>query len=121
VVAPVDTTRAHRDTTTPTAPPPAKPDSTKPAARPDTTRPVPAPAPARTIFTVQVASLKTETQATSLAEMLGKDGFAPHIVNEADGSRKVRAGRFATRAEADAWARKLRVKYGPVFVVEERP
>ena len=53
--------------------------------------------------------------------MLGKDGFAPHIVNEADGSRKVRAGKFATRAEAEAWARKIRVKYGQVFVVEERP
>ena len=122
-----DTTRAAPPAPTPVAPPaPApRPDTTK-AAAPATTAPAPAPrpvaaAPAGPAYTVQVASLATNAQATSVAEMLGRDGFSPHIVKDSSGAFKVRAGKFATRAEADAYARKLRSKYGPVFVVEERP
>lgn len=125
-----DSTRADTTRATPPAPaaPPApatRADTTKAVAPPPTT-PAPAPkpvaaAPAGPIYTVQVASLATNAQATSVAEMLGKDGFAPHIVKDPTGAFKVRAGKFATRAEADAYAKKLRSKYGPVFVVEESP
>lgn len=121
-----DTTSA--DTTHPAAPAPAPTPRPAAAPRPDTakavTPPAPKPAaaaPAGPVYSVQVASLGTSAQATSVAEMLGRDGFTPHVVKDSTGAFKVRAGKFATRAEADAYARKLRSKYGPVFVVEERP
>lgn len=107
-----------------------KPDTTGSPTR-DTTRPAPATpptvrtdtvkAPTGPLFSVQVASLGSNAQASSVADMLTKDGFPPHIVKDADGSFKVRAGAFGTRAEAEAYARKLRAKYGAVFVVQERP
>lgn len=83
--------------------------------------PAPAPAAAGPVWTVQVAALKTDAQATALAQSLTKDGFTPHIVTDADGTRKVRAGKFGTRAEADAYAARLKQKYGGVFVVQETP
>jgi cell division septation protein DedD len=121
-----DTTKADTTRAAPAAPAqpaPAKPTPPAPAATPAPATPAkPAPAPAAApVWTVQVAALKTDAQATSVAEMLAKDGFKPHVVTDPDGTRKVRAGKFATRAEADAYARRLRQKYGPVFVVQETP
>jgi hypothetical protein len=111
--------------------PPARTDTTKPAPAPtpvraDSSKPRPAPVaapapPSGPVFSVQVASVGSDAQATSVAQMLTRDGFPPHIVKDADGSFKVRAGAFPTRAEADAYARKLRARYGAVFVVQERP
>ena len=122
-----DTTRTASPAPAPTAPPAAapRPDTNKataPAPAPAAPAPKPvAAAPTGPVYTVQVASLATNAQATTVAEMLGKDGFSPHIVKDPTGAFKVRAGKFATRAEADAYAKKLRSKYGPVFVVEETP
>lgn len=128
-----DTTAQRTDTTHPAAAAPAQ--AQPPAPAPDTAKkpaptPTPAPAPAAaapaaapaaSTWSVQVAALKAESQATTVMEMLGRDGFPPHLVKDADGTFKVRAGKFATKAEATAYARKMRRKYGQVFVVEERP
>ncbi|HEU5358304.1 MAG TPA: SPOR domain-containing protein [Gemmatimonadales bacterium] len=116
-----DTTAQRRDTTVAPTPAPA------PVPAPDTAKkPAPAPAPVTpapppTTWSVQVAALKAESQATTVMQMLARDGFPPHLVKDADGTFKVRAGKFATKAEATAYARKMRRKYGQVFVVEERP
>lgn len=99
-------------------------DSTKPnppaPALADTAKPAPATS-AASAWSVQVASFSTDSQARSVADRLAKAGFLPHVVKDADGSFKVRTGRFATKAEAAALARRLKGDFGSPFVVEERP
>ncbi|HEV2290290.1 MAG TPA: SPOR domain-containing protein, partial [Gemmatimonadales bacterium] len=118
-----DTTAQRPDTTHAPTPAPAQAPPTDTAKKPaPAPAPTPAPAaPATTSWSVQVAALKAESQATTVMEMLARDGFPPHLVKDADGTFKVRAGKFASKAEATAYARKMRRKYGQVFVVEERP
>ncbi|MGB7211003.1 MAG: SPOR domain-containing protein [Gemmatimonadales bacterium] len=112
----VDSTAQHPDSSKPPAP---APDTTKKPVAPTST---PAPSgPAATTYAVQVASFKTEAQASTVEGSLAQDGYPPHVVKDADGSFKVRVGNFPTKAGATALAVKLRAKYGQVFVVEERP
>lgn len=108
-----DSTAQHPDTS---RPPVAAPDTAKPA--PSTPAP---PGPASISYAVQVASFKTEAQAATVEGMLAQDGFPPHLVEDTDGTFKVRVGNFPTKAGATAFAARLRAKYGQVFVVEERP
>jgi hypothetical protein len=79
------------------------------------------PAPARAMFAVQVAAVGTAQAADDAMRQMAAEGFDSHVVRDADGLFKVRVGRFADRAEAQAMLRRLRQAFGgQPFVVEER-
>ena len=85
------------------------------AAAAAATTPPPAPRRASTLgadsgaFTIQVVALKTEDAAQSLLSRLrGKNYRAYLEVGSDAGLHRVRVGRFATRAEAETVAAKLR-------------
>ena len=87
------------------------------ASAPETAPPPPPPAPRRAStlgadsgpFTIQVVALKTEDAAQSLLSRLkGKNYRAYLEVGSDAGLHRVRVGRFATRAEAETVAAKLR-------------
>jgi len=78
---------------------------------------VPPPAPRRAstfgadsgAFTIQVVALKTEDAAQSLLSRLRGKNYRAYLENGSDaGLHRVRVGRFATRAEAENVAAKLR-------------
>lgn len=76
--------------------------------------------PGLVTYAVQVAAVGNPKAADNVMRQLAGNGFDPHIV--ADGGLfKVRVGRFATRAEADALVARLKTAIGgSPFVVVER-
>ncbi len=89
------------------------------ASVPETTAPAPAPPPAprrastlgadNGAFTIQVVALKTEDAAQSLLSRLRGKNYRAYLEAGTDaGLHRVRVGRFATRAEAETVAAKLR-------------
>lgn len=85
------------------APSAAAPTPTR-AATPPAATPVPAPAPtpaAAGAFRLQLAAMPTDAQARQLVTELQAKGIAADVTSEA-GYFKVRTGRFATRAAAQA-------------------
>ena len=98
---------------TPAAPRPAastaKPTSAEPAT------PAPAARPSRPGFAVQVAAFSDVAQARALVATLREQGVDARV--DRDGSwHKVRAGHFASRAEASAHAKRLEAKGVKGFV-----
>lgn len=86
-------------------------------ATPDTSR----AAAGGTVFTVQVAAVRTAAAADDLMRSLRTAGYQSRVVRDTDGLLKVRAGRFRTRADAERLRDELRRKLGgQPFVVEER-
>ena len=92
------------------APPPRAPVPETAAAPPP-----PAPKRASTLgadsgaFTIQVVALKTEDAAQSLLSRLKGKNYRAYLEAGSDaGLHRVRVGRFATRAEAETVAAKLR-------------
>ena len=78
-------------------------------------------APSGTLFTVQVAAVRTAAAADELMRSLRSTGYESRVVRDADGLLKVRAGRFRTRADAERLRDELRRRLGgQPFVVEER-
>lgn len=97
------------------------PRETAPTPRPSApataapTIPPPAPRRASTLgadsgaFTIQVVALKTEDAAQSLLSRLRGKNYRAYLEAGSDaGLHRVRVGRFATRAEAETVAAKLR-------------
>ena len=87
------------------------------ASAPETAPPPPPPAPRRAstlgadsgAFTIQVVALKTEDAAQSLLSRLKGKNYRAYLEAGSDaGLHRVRVGRFATRAEAETVAAKLR-------------
>jgi len=76
--------------------------------------------PAASVWSVQVASSSTTAFANDAVAKLARDGF-PGGYSFPDGATfKIRVGKVATRAEADALLARVRTKYPSAFVVEER-
>ena len=99
------------------------------AAKPDTTPGAPAPTPSapaapakpapRSAYRIQIAAVATQAAAESIAARARGAGFATVTVQE-KGLYKVRAGEFATRAEAQSAVSRLRSRLGgSPFVVAE--
>ena len=92
---------------------PATPART--AASPTKSAPAPAPRPSRPGFAVQVAAFGDVAQARALVATLREQGVDARV--DRDGTwHKVRAGHFATRAEASAHAKRLEAKGVKGFV-----
>lgn len=103
------------DTTHPVAPTPG------PEAAPVVTPPT-APAPNRlSVWAVQVASSTNQNNADDLVNRLAREGFTGGYVIHDGSTFKVRVGKLAQRADADALLARIRVKHGQAFVVEDRP
>jgi hypothetical protein len=78
------------------------------------------PDPGTTLFTVQVAAVRTASAADAAMQSLQARGYASRVLRQ-DGFFKVRVGRFTRRSDADDLARQLRRRLGDgPFVVEER-
>ncbi|UCG88643.1 MAG: SPOR domain-containing protein [Gemmatimonadota bacterium] len=74
----------------------------------------------RSFFAVQVAAVRSAAGADELMQALSREGYEPHVVREPDGLLKIRVGRFANRADAEAIVGELRRKFGgEPFVVEQ--
>jgi cell division septation protein DedD len=99
------------------------PRETQPAARPAAAAPAaesvptPPPPPRRSstlgsesgAFTIQVVALKTEDAAQSLLARLRGKNYRAYLESGTDaGLHRIRVGRFATRAEAESVAARLR-------------
>jgi hypothetical protein len=91
-------------------------DSMRP--RPDTVTRQPV---AQSTWSIQVASSSTTALANEAVAKLGRDGFPGGYVVPDGAVFKVRVGKVATRADADALLVRVRGKYPSAFVVEERP
>jgi len=89
-------------------------------ARRDSAGP-PADRPAGPLWSIQIASSSTTALANDAVAKLGRDGFPGGYVVQDGAAYKVRVGKVATRAEADALLARVRAKYPSAFVVEERP
>lgn len=73
-----------------------------------------------TVFTVQVAAVRTAAAADELMRSLRAAGYDSRVVRDEDGLLKVRAGRFRARADAERLRDELRGRLGgQPFVVEE--
>jgi len=71
-------------------------------------------------FAVQVAAVNNAAGADELMQALHREGYQPHVVRDTDGLLKVRVGRFANRADAQAIIADIRRKFGgQPFVVEQ--
>ena len=103
---------ARGDTTTRESP---GPDSIGAAARrPDSLPagpPARLPASRRSAFTIQIAAVNTRAAADSIAKRVTKAGFDPAVATER-GLFKIRVGRYATRAEAQAALPRVRARLG---------
>jgi cell division septation protein DedD len=91
------------------------PRASAPETPAQTAPPPPAPRRASTLgadsgaFTIQVVALKTEDAAQSLLSRLRGKNYRAYLEAGSDaGLHRVRVGRFATRAEAETVAAKLR-------------
>jgi hypothetical protein len=79
-----------------------------------------APTGSRSFFAVQVAAVRSAAGADELMQALHQEGYQPHVVREPDGLLKIRVGRFANRADAEAIVAGLKRKFGgEPFVVEQ--
>jgi cell division septation protein DedD len=117
----------------PSAPQPAPTENPSRAPTPirtDTVRATPAPsrqpaaappAPVATgRFTVQVAAVRTDREEQGILRALRGASFEGRVVAGDDGFRRIRVGGYATEAEAQSAARRLRsVVGGRPFVVRE--
>jgi tetratricopeptide (TPR) repeat protein len=73
----------------------------------------------QTVYSVQVAAVRSAAAADEMMQRLHREGYQPHVVRGEDGLLKVRVGRFPRRADADALLAELRSKFGgSPFVVE---
>jgi hypothetical protein len=72
-------------------------------------------------WSVQVASSSTQALADDAVTRLAREGFAGGYVVRDGATFKVRVGRLAARADADALLARVRTRYSSAFVVEERP
>lgn len=73
----------------------------------------------QTVFSVQVAAVRSAAAADEMMQQLHREGYQPHVVRDNDGLLKVRVGRFPRRAEAEALLAELRNRIGgSPFVVE---
>ncbi len=73
----------------------------------------------QTVYSVQVAAVRSAAAADELMQRLHREGYQPHVVRDEDGLLKVRVGRFPRRVDADALLAELRNKMGgSPFVVE---
>ncbi len=96
-------------------------DSARPTTPAQDTTPT-APAPQRlSVWSVQVASSANQNNADDLVNRLARDGFTSGYVIRDGTAFKVRVGKLAQRADADALLARIRVKHPQAFVVEERP
>ena len=93
-------------------PPPAPPRTRAESAR----GPAPASAPARPAavgdagYTIQVAAFRSRAQADKLRETLGGEAYVAEIGAGHGAPFRVRVGSFASRAEAEARAVRLRTE-----------
>jgi cell division protein FtsN len=95
----------------PTAAPPtaSPPTASPPTASPPTAAPRAAASPAGSLFAVQTAAFRERSNAVSAAAQLRARGFVSRVVAvEGSPLLHVRFGSFATRAEADAAAQRIR-------------
>lgn len=73
-----------------------------------------------TFFAVQVAAVRSAAGADELMQALHQAGYEPHAEREPDGLLKIRVGRFANRAEAQALVAEIKRQFGgEPFVVEQ--
>lgn len=80
----------------------------------------PAATGSRSFFAVQVAAVRSAAGADELMQALHREGYEPHVVREPNGLLKIRVGRFANRADAEAIVADIRRKFGgQPFVVEQ--
>ena len=83
------------------------------------------PAPAAPAFTVQVGAFRSETGAAALITTLTDAGFDAEIAQAVSNGQvlyRVRAGRFATRPDAEAHAARLaRRGFAAIVVVADVP
>ena len=94
----------------PPPPPPAPAPAPPPAARP----------PAGPVWLVQVAALTDPTALDRTVAALRQMGYEPSVVPGPGALRKVRAGRFSSRALAQAEVARLRARFGgQPFVVSD--
>ena len=70
-------------------------------------------------YSIQVAALKTESDATAIATKLGKRGFETRIV-EGQGFYRVWVGNYQTRANAAEAVRELKARKIDGFIVESK-
>jgi hypothetical protein len=71
-------------------------------------------------FAVQVAAVRSAAGADELMQALHQAGYEPHVVREPNGLLKIRVGRFASRAEAQALVADIKRQFGgEPFVVEQ--
>jgi cell division septation protein DedD len=121
-VAGADSGQAAKPDTTPRAPgaPAPSPDSaTRPPAPTPSAPAAPAKPAPRSAYRVQIAAVATQAAAEGIAARARGAGFTTVTVQE-KGLYKVRAGEFATRAEAQSAVSRLRSRLGgSPFVVAE--
>jgi cell division septation protein DedD len=100
----------------------APPDTAAPARADTTRRPAAAPTPARAEsavarapspprapqFEVQVAAVRSQTQAQSIARRVERSGERTSTVAGPDGLLRIRVGPYASRKDADAAVARLR-------------
>lgn len=73
----------------------------------------------QTVFSVQVAAVRSAAAADEMMQRLHREGYQPHVIRDEDGLLKVRVGRYPRRADAEALLAELRSKIGgSPFVVE---
>ncbi|MGH7647036.1 MAG: SPOR domain-containing protein [Gemmatimonadaceae bacterium] len=96
--------------------------ATHPAPRASTSAPTPSAPPAATSgisshgrYTIQVAAFSTLASANGLRDVLVSRGYPARVVGTAKPFR-VRVGRYATRADADAAAKAMRAKKFTAYV-----
>jgi cell division septation protein DedD len=94
-------------------PPPApKPETGPGAAR--------GPGRAGTVYTVQVAAVKTREQADALLALLGPEAYVVEVDGRGASRYRVRVGFFADRAAAQARAARLRAERSLAAFVTQR-
>lgn len=106
------------DPVPPPAPPPPPPPAPAPAPPP---APPPAPRPtAGPAWYVQVAALTDQVALARIVAALRDMGYEPVVVGAPGGLQRVRAGRWSTRALAQAEVARLRERFGgQPFVVQD--
>lgn len=100
---------------------PVRPSDSSAAPVPAPQAPTDGPPVRPSTWSVQVASSSTQALADDLVRRLAHDGFADAYVVRDGAAFKVRVGRQPQRADVDALLLRVRAKYPPAFVVEERP
>jgi cell division septation protein DedD len=113
-VAPADTIRLAPQESVAVAPVPA-PASEAPPVRANPAPPAAQPAPA---FRIQVVAAANQAAADAAIARLERLGLSARIAREG-GMLKVRAGAFATRAEANAARQRLTADFPGAFVVAD--